>query len=188
MHQDNHYVDGLDHPDDGGVLGGRVQAVEGSTEGVLSDNSVGPEQCCPAGDTKEQVDNLKWYDTEDIHFEVSILDIILGALFSICFINATGIQEHDPRFDEKNVTPVNSIADIVTYQPVQSVGLNNKLLAQSKLRVNFDKDKEVFINGPEYSIKTSLSLIRGEADSERNDVCIIEEGQHKDEIPVGHGS
>ena len=36
--------------------------------------------------------------------------------------------------------------------------------------------------------KTFLSLIRGEADSERNDVGIIEKGQHQNKIPVGHGS
>ena len=143
MHEDDHYVDGLDHPDDSGVLGGRVQTVEGSAEGVLSDNSVGPEQRCPSRDTEDQVDNLKWDDADNVHLEVSVLDVVLGALFSVCFINATGIQKHNSRLYKKNVTPVNCIADIVAYQPVQSVGLNNKTLAQSKLWVNFDNDKEL---------------------------------------------
>ena len=131
MHEDDHYIDGLDHPDDGGVLGGRVKAVKSSAEGILPHNSVGSKQSGPSGDTQDQVDYLKGKNTDDIHLEVSIFDIILGALFSVCLVNATSIQEHDSWLDQKYVTPVNGITDIVAYQPVQSVGLKNKVLAKT---------------------------------------------------------
>ena len=44
MHQYNHYVNGFDHSNDGGVLGGSVQTIKCSAEGILSQHSVEPEK------------------------------------------------------------------------------------------------------------------------------------------------
>ena len=58
VHEDDHDVDGLDHPDDCGYLGSGVPPVKGSREGVESYDTIEPEDCGPARDPQEDVDNL----------------------------------------------------------------------------------------------------------------------------------
>ena len=123
MHQYDHDVDGLDHPDYRGVLGGGVPPVKGPGEGILSKDTVGSEYRGPAFDTEQNVDHFKWNHTQDVDLEVTVSYVIFGALFAVCFIDSTGIKEHDPWFYHKNVKPIYGITDVVADQPIQGVVL-----------------------------------------------------------------
>ena len=121
MHQDDHDVDRLDHPDYGGVLGGGVPPVEGPGECILSEDAVCPEYRGPALDTEQNVNHLKRNHTQDVDLKVPEFDVILGALLAVCFINSTRIEKHDPWFYNENVKPIDGITNIVAGQPVQSI-------------------------------------------------------------------
>ena len=121
MHQYDHDVDCLDHSDYGGVLGGGVPPVEGPGECILAEDAVCPEDRGPALDTEQNVNHLKRNHTQDVDLKVPKFDVILGALFAVCFINSTWIEKHDPRFYNENVKPIDGITNIVAGQPVQSI-------------------------------------------------------------------
>lgn len=121
MHQDDHDVDRLYHPNYGGVLGGGVPPVEGSGECILSEDTVCPKYRGPALDTEQNVNHLKRNHTQDVNLKVPESDVIFGALLAVCFINSTRIEKHDPWFDDENVKPVDGITNVVAGQPVQSI-------------------------------------------------------------------
>ena len=51
MHEDDHDVDRLDHPHHRRHLGGRVPSVKSSGEGIISEDTIDSEDCCPALDS-----------------------------------------------------------------------------------------------------------------------------------------
>ena len=114
MHQEDHDVDCLDHPHHRRHLRGCVPSVKGSGEGIISQDTIDAENCGPAFDSQENVDNFKWKNTEDIRPEVPVFHVIPSAQLSAGFINSTLTEEHQPRFDHEDVIDIDKITDIIT--------------------------------------------------------------------------
>ena len=84
---------------------------------------VGSEDGGPAPHPEEDVDQLEGDDADDVHLEVPVPDVVLGALLPPGLVDAAGVEEHDPGLDEEDVHPVDGVAQVVAHQPVHRVGL-----------------------------------------------------------------
>ena len=136
MHEDDHDVDRLNHPYDGRDLGGGVPPVEGSGEGVLSEDAVEAEERSAARDAQEDVEDLAGEDTQQVNSEVTVLHVVPGAQLPVSFVDTSGPEVHDPGLDQQDVEQVDRVTDIVAEQPVEII-----VLIQFSVKRNYQEKR-----------------------------------------------